>query len=284
MATPVPVANEHCRTGENPLWHPEERAVYWTDIPAGKVFRLDPATGVHRTVYEGEQVGGFTLQADGRLLLFRVKDFAAFDPATGKLEVLGEFTDDGLHRFNDVMADPEGRVFAGTIGKNNTSGGLYRVDPDGRVTRLHLGTAVSNGMGFTPDLGQLYWTDSTAKTIFRFRYDRATGNLSERAVIHQAGPEDGTPDGLVVDAAGDLWSARWDGHAILKIRPDGTVTERHPFPVAKVSSLCFAGDRLDTFYVTTAGGASKGDTEDGTLYRLDLGVKGPDRFRSRIRI
>ena len=283
MSAPVAVALEPCSTGENPLWHAGENALYWTDIPAGKLFRFDPADGIYRKVYEGEPVGGFTVQADGSLLLFRVSDFARFDPATGSLSILRTFRDEGMQRFNDVMADPEGRVFAGTIGTDDRGGGLYRVDTDGTVTRLFRGTRVSNGMGFTPDLRRMYWTDSTAKTISVFEYDRATGSLANPAIVHAAGPADGTPDGMVVDAEGNLWSARWDGHAILKIAPDGSVLERHAFPVAKVSALCFAGPDLDQFYVTTAGGGRpESQPLDGALFHLATGTRGPDRFRSRI--
>jgi D-xylonolactonase len=56
-----------------------------------------------------------------------------------------------MERFNDVIADPAGRVYAGTIGTSRESGGLYRVDLDGTVTKLFAGTGCANGMGFTPD-------------------------------------------------------------------------------------------------------------------------------------
>ena len=282
MTKPAPVANEHCHTGENPLWHPGERAVYWTDIPAGKLFRYDPATNSHRTVYEGEPVGGFTLQSDGSLLLFRVSDLARLDLASGAVTIIRGFSDEGMERFNDVMVDPEGRVFAGTIGTTDEGGGVYRVDTDGTITKLFAGTRCSNGMGFSPDGKTLYWTDSSAGVIYRFPYDRPTGQLGDREVVHRAGPVDGIPDGLVVDEKGHLWSARWDGHCVLHIDPDGTVCARHPLPVAKVSSLCFAGDNLDTFYITTAGGSPGATTDDGALFRFDPGIRGPDRFRSRI--
>ncbi|MEO2004584.1 MAG: SMP-30/gluconolactonase/LRE family protein, partial [Candidatus Poribacteria bacterium] len=42
---PRAVADHECVTGENPLWHPDEKRVYWTDIPTGRLFRYDPATG-----------------------------------------------------------------------------------------------------------------------------------------------------------------------------------------------------------------------------------------------
>ena len=67
---PELIANYHCETGENPLWHPTERRLYWTDIPGRRMFRYDPATSTHEQCYQGRAVGGFTIQQDGSLLLF----------------------------------------------------------------------------------------------------------------------------------------------------------------------------------------------------------------------
>lgn len=53
------------------------------------------------------------------------------------VEVLRAYTDAGLVRFNDVIADPEGRVFAGTIGTTDQSGGLYRV-VSGRASEIKV--------------------------------------------------------------------------------------------------------------------------------------------------
>ncbi len=70
---PELIADYRCECGENPLWHPTERRLYWEDIPKGRIFRYDPATGRHEMCCEGDVVGGFTLQADGSLLLFMAK-------------------------------------------------------------------------------------------------------------------------------------------------------------------------------------------------------------------
>ena len=66
-------ADSRDASGECPLWHPEEAALYWADIPAGRMYRLDPATGYHQCVYIGRPVGGMTLRIDGGLVLFRDK-------------------------------------------------------------------------------------------------------------------------------------------------------------------------------------------------------------------
>lgn len=296
------LVNNHCQCGENPLWDERRNVIFWEDIPNGRIYSLDPKTGKHQTVYDGEVVGGFSFQDDGKLLLFRDHEIAILND-DGSVEVLTRDIEAETGRFNDVMADPEGRVFAGTMGQDGTSsGGLFRVDLDGSVTKLWDGTSCANGMGFTPDLQKMYWTDSEAQKIFLYDYNRETGELSNRTEFYSS-LDGSTPDGMSVDAAGDVWSAHWDGFAIHRLSPQGELKESIRFPVAQVSSLIFGGENLDEIYVTTAGGTfRKGEanheisdeandetsaeqsTPDGTLYRVRAGVKGQPRFRSRIQI
>ncbi len=275
------LANFHCDTGENPYWDAQRQMVYWTDIPRGRLFRYDPATQRAEPFYSGRQVGGFTLQEDGTLLLFREDEFAVRHD-DGTITTLGEGIDPGMERFNDVSADPTGRVYAGTIGKTDDSGGLYRVDHDGSVTRLFTGTGCSNGMDWSPDLTRMYWTDSTAATIYVFDYDRASGALSNRGEFLQVPKGEGVPDGMTVDEEGCVWSARWDGYAVHRYAPSGRHLETIEFPVAQVSSVIFGGPDLRELYVTTAGGTDGSDTADGTLYRVRVDVKGHPEPRSRI--
>jgi D-xylonolactonase len=283
MPTTAPrlLFSAHCELGENPLWNAEDGGLYWTDITGGHVHRLRLATGEHEVIYNDGLVGGFTLQANGDLLLFRADDIAALKP-DGWVEVLKRFKDEDMERFNDVIADPEGRVFAGTIGTTSQSGGLYRVDPDGTTTSLFRGTGCSNGMGFSPDRKTFYWTCSTTRRIYAFDYDRASGALTQERVLYQANDTEGITDGMTVDRNGHLWSARWDGFAVVHHAPDGRVVETIRFPVAKVSSVCFGGPNLDRMFATTAGGKAGATTEDGALYELFPGVSGTAEFKSRI--
>lgn len=277
-----PLANYHCQCGENPLWDDRERVVYWTDIPAGKLFRYHVDDGRHEQFYTGRAVGGFTLQEDGSLLLF--SDNCIRLLADGREQTVAEGIDDDMTRFNDVIADPAGRVFAGTMGRTKESGGLYRVDTDGTVTCMFKGTGISNGMGFSPDRKRFYWTCSTTRRIFRFDYDQDSGELTGREVFLALEAEEKTPDGMTVDAEGNVWSARWDGYGIFKYSPAGELIGKIEFPVAKVSSAVFGGDGLDELYVTTAGGAEGADTPDGTLYRVKVDARGLPEFRSRLGI
>lgn len=280
----IAVANYHCVTGENPLWNSRENRIYWEDIDTGRLFRADHATLEHECFYQGDVIGGFTFQEDGTLLLFETDRIASLDPETGRRIVLTEGIDSDMARFNDVIADPHGRVFAGTIGRTEESGGLYRVDLDGSIRLLWKGTGIANGMGFTRDLRRFYWTSSTSRTIFVCDYERATGELLNRRVFHTAPDGEGTPDGLAVDMEDMLWSARWDGHSVVRISPTAEPVSRVELPVPRVSSVAFGGPQLDTLYITTAAGQHGTETEEGTLYRMAAPTRGQREYRSRIKL
>ena len=272
-----PVVDRTFELGENPLWF-DERGVYlWTDITAGRLWEYDRGTGAVRCRYQGPPVGGFTIQHDGSLLLFRVDDIAILDPGDG-VRVIAPFEDDRAVRFNDVIAAPDGSVLAGTIGRDDSSGGVYHLARDGTLRPLFHRTGISNGMGFSPDLRTLYWTCSTTREIWRFDYDAREGlvDVASAARIFRgdrSDPGGAVPDGLTVDAAGDLWSARWEGSCVVRHAADGRVLGRVGVPTPKVTSVTFGGPDLDELLITTSG---------GPVYRCHPGARGRREFRSAI--
>src|ERR1700730_10537843 len=100
---PEVIADYQCKTGEGPLWHPLEKRVYWTDIPNGKLFRYDPATGQHERCYAGDPVGGFTIQSDGSLLLFGERGSVSLWRGGAPEVMIGELPGEREGRFNDVI-------------------------------------------------------------------------------------------------------------------------------------------------------------------------------------
>ena len=281
---PELIADYRCETGEGPLWHPMEKRLYWADIPAGRIFRYDPATGRHEQCYEGDIVGGFTLQADGCLLLFMERGAVKIWRDGALTTVLEDIFEERATRFNDVIADPAGRVFCGTMSTPDRPGRLYRLDTSGDYTRVVDNVGVSNGLGFTPDRKQMYYTDSTAGKIYLFDYDEKTGDIANQQVFARVPPQEGIPDGMTVDALGHVWSARWDGSCLVRYTPGGIEERRILFPVKKVSSVTFGGSDYTDMYVTTAGGDNKPEEGEGAgaLFRLNLGIRGVEEFYSRI--
>ena len=284
---PELIADYNCETGEGPLWHPLQKRLYWLDISNPRMFWYDPATGHHEQFDVGRQVGGFTFQADGSLLLFMDRGSVAIW-RNGKLKtIVDQIPDEVNSRFNDVHADTKGRVFCGTMPTKDRPGRLYRLELDGTITKLLDGITCSNGMGFTLDRKQMYYTDSEAYTIYLFDYDEETGDLSNQRIFVQHDKSLGLPDGMTVDAQGYVWSAHWDGNALIRYNPKGEEVQRIGFPAKKVSSVTFGGDDYSDMYVTTAGGNQKAEDGPGAgaLFRLRIpGVRGLPEYYSRVRL
>lgn len=285
-SAPELIVDEPCETGEGPLWNEDERALYWVDIPTGRLFRYSPATDTNELAYQHESmIGGYTFQADGSILLFGMRGeilrWNAGDVETVVADIPGER--DG--RFNDVIADPEGRVFCGTMPTDDHLARLYRLDTDGTLTEVFDDIGLSNGLGFSPDNHVMYHTDSNNRCIYRLDYDAPSGQLTNRSALIRT-PDDGSvPDGMAVDIEGAIWSARWDGQALYRYDAGGRAVGKVPFPVRKVSSVTFGNDDCAAAYVTTAGGGDRGELEGesaGSLYRINLGVRGRPPFRSRV--
>lgn len=290
IETPSPelVADIPSVTGEGPLWNPAEQAVYWVDIPPGRLYRYDPAGDLdHELVYQHEDaIGGFTFQADGSILLFCARGQILKWNGGEVTTIVEEIPDEVDGRFNDVIAGPGGQVFCGTMptGPDRISR-LYRLELDGSLTLLFDDLGLSNGFGFSLDECAMYHTDTGRRLIHRMDLDPATGEISNREVLVETPEGHGGPDGMAVDAAGNIWSARWDGHALYHYSATGELLGKVPFPVRKVSSIGFGGPDLETAYVTTAGGQDRGPVEGelaGSLFRVDLGVRGRPGFHSKV--
>lgn len=284
--SPILVADYACEIGENPLWHPFEQKVYWTDIPTGRLFRYDPATGEQDQCYQGRPVGGFTIQEDGALLLFMDRGTVVLWRDGAQIEVISELSAELSTRFNDVIADPRGRVFCGTMSTAERKGRLYRLDVNGSCHVVLEEVGCSNGMAFSSDLKTFYHTDSFAYEIYIYDYSTESGELTNRRIFARFDEADGLPDGLTLDAEGGVWTALWDGGGVVRLLPTGTVDRRISLPTRKVSSLTFGGIDLQDMYITTAGGHTKQEDGEsaGGLFCVKAQAPGKAEFFSRIAI
>ena len=283
MKTPSLIVDSQCHNAEGPLWHPQEERLYWTDIPSGHLFRYSPATQTHEQIYTGEPVGGFTVQADGSLLLFKARGVIE-RWSEGNTTTITELPEEQNTRFNDAIADPAGRVFCGTMPTSESLGRLYRLNTDGSIDLILDELDIPNGMSFTPDQKQLYLTVSNERKIYRFDYDRESGNLSNQTELITTPQGEGVPDGLTVDAEGYLWSARWDGGHLFRYTPEGTQVLSIPLPAKKVTSVTFGGSDYTQIFITTAGGNNRSSegAGAGAIFQLDSSIQGMPEFFSQV--
>jgi sugar lactone lactonase YvrE len=268
--------------GEAPIWCPEEEALYWVDITGKAVHRLDPKSGERDSVPQAHQVGCIVKRQGGGFIAGFDCGLGFLDDALAGLEIFAApETDLPRNRFNDGKCDRRGRFWVNSADKEeqDPNGSLYRVGRDRTVERLLSGIVLPNGMGWSPDDGTLYFTDSCRHIIEAFDFDAAIGTIANRRVFAAVDEAHGLPDGLCVDAAGFVWSAHWSGGRVTRYAPDGAIDRVIELPVPNVTSLAFGGAGLDRLFVTTARlGLSDEVLEaaplSGGLFVLDVGVAG----------
>jgi len=273
-----------CELGENPLWSVEESAFYWTDINGCCFYRYFPATGKQERFETGVHVGCFAFRRKGGLVMGAEDGLAFWDFHSKKVEFITHF-DDIIppSRFNDGKVDRQGRFWAGTMSDRPVNK-LYRLDAAHRVTVMESGVSIANGTGWSPDDRIMYFTDSIAHFIYKYDFDKATGNLSHRQIFVKVPDELGVPDGLTVDAEGFVWSAVWNGWRVIRYAPDGSIEREVKMPVQCPSSVAFGGEKLDELYITSARSdltpeQCQAQPMSGDIFRLKTGIKGiPEPF------
>ncbi|WP_306204342.1 SMP-30/gluconolactonase/LRE family protein [Actinoplanes sp. RD1] len=207
------------------------------DVPLAAIAPVAGRPGV----YLAAAGTGFTVLGDDA-------ELAQPEPVTGR-----------KWRMNDAVADPAGRLWAGSMAYDQSpgNGALYRLDPDGTVRTVLRGLTIANGPAFSPDGRVMYLSDTPLGHIDAFDVSDS-GELSNRRPFARLDPDQGAPDGLTVDSDGYVWAALFGGGAVQRFRPDGGPDRRIPVPARQPTSVCLAGDTL----VVTSGRGGLDDPAD----------------------
>ncbi|TFH04580.1 MAG: SMP-30/gluconolactonase/LRE family protein [Spirochaetales bacterium] len=301
------VVEHKAELGEGAFWDIERKVLIWLDILRGEVHQYDPETGIDRYVTVPGHCGTVVTRNTGGLVLAMPDQVAAINPnwedarRTGDAhtgpadhtpselaEPEGESittlcdleTDIPENRANDGKCDPRGRLWVGSISDKPSRGALYRVDCDHSVTRMVSQVSVSNGICWDESRQAMYYVDTPTMRVDRFDFDVDSGTISNRTPFIQVPKGMGAPDGMTIDANGDLWVAMWGGSAVTHWDGvTGALKATFDIPVERVTSCAFAGPNLETLYVTTAAvevtpQEFKRQPLAGSLFSLNPGVNG----------
>ncbi|MEU2436987.1 SMP-30/gluconolactonase/LRE family protein [Streptomyces rubradiris] len=236
--------------GEGPTWDPATGTLLWLDILGMRLHTYDPVTGRRTVRTTPQHVGAAKPRAGGGLVLNLRDGVGLLDP-DGTFRWLHHEPVPG-RRANDAAVAPDGSLWAGTMRYDEAAGGgtLSRLTGDGTARTVLDDVTVSNGTGWSPDGRLMYYVDTPTRRVDVFDYD-SEGIRDRRplAVIEEGA---GYPDGLTVDADGCVWVALWDGGAVRRYTPDGTLDRVISLPTPRTTACAFGGPALTDLYITTA--------------------------------
>lgn len=270
--------------GEGPAWHPEHGVL---TSGGGHIFQLD-LKGNSRIWRKGAGTNGLLFDAKGRLLACEpVLRRVTRTELDGSITVLTErYEGKRYNQPNDLTVDSKGRIFFSDPRygsrkdmeirdeKGQTIEGVYRIDHDGKVTRVLGRESVDrpNGVLVSGDDKFLYVADNNndtvggARKLYRFVLSRdRTIDPKSRAVVYDWGKGRG-PDGIKQDEKGRLYVAAGLNKphppaepatdvkgGIYVLSPMGKLLEFLPVPTDEVTNCAFGGPDRKTLYITGGG-------------------------------
>ncbi|KAG5672043.1 hypothetical protein PVAND_002205 [Polypedilum vanderplanki] len=289
--------------GEGPHWDVERQSLYYIDI-YGENQSISRYSYNEEKTYNAKIPGlpvisfiipvegtkdQFLVGAEKKLIVIQwdgVSNEAKVVKTVGEVE-----RDMEENRFNDAKCDPFGRFYGGTMRLElvhdifeKRLGTFYRYTSKEQFVPLKKNVGVSNGLTWNEKTNKFYFIDSVDLDVKEYDYDPVSGSISnERIVvdfkINGSERPNFVPDGMTIDAEGNLYVATFGAWKIFKINPTTNEIELEiKMPCEQVTSAAFGGPDLDILYVTTASHERDGIKQlppAGRLFKITgLGVKG----------
>ena len=269
--------------GEGPAWHPDGYLLF-EDVPSNRTLKLGPDDKV--SVYRTDTAAANGLAFDRDRLLIACEGNGgtggrrvARIETDGRRTVLADrYQGKRLNSPNDLAIDGKGRIYFTDPRYSKRENleldkeGVYRIDPDGTLTRVADSLTRPNGIVVTADGGTLYVADNAnpggVVTLVAFDLD-AHGEASRGRVLYDFEGGRGI-DGMALDASGRIWATAGtkEKAGIYVFAPDRARTKAELASFLALpedpTNCTFGGLRRDTLYVTTT----------ASLFRIRTGVRG----------
>jgi sugar lactone lactonase YvrE len=167
------------------------------------------------------------------------------DPATKKITVYAH--EPKMNQPNDLAIAANGTLYASDPNWGKSTGQIWRIDTNGKVTRVADEMGTTNGIDVSPDGKTLYVNESVQKNIWAFDIAK-DGSLTGKRLFKKF-PDFGF-DGMRCDADGNLYVTRYGKGTVVKLSPKAEVLQEINVLGAKPSNICFGGPDGCTAYVT----------------------------------
>lgn len=272
------------KLGEGAIWNYQTNEFYWIDIEGKKLHIFSPVKKENKTIEMPCRIGTVVPTNKENKAVVALEDGVYIvDTETKELSILSDVESDMIeNRFNDGKCDPNGNLWVGSMHLEQEKGkaNLYRIDEEGKYTKMLSNVTISNGIVWTKDKRTMYYIDTPTGKIKAFDFNTTNSTISNERVAVNVNAKDGFPDGMAIDENDMLWVGMWNGNAVAQYNPKtGELVRKIKVPAHNVTACAFGGKNLDELYITTA---SIDMTEEekkeyplaGSIFKVKLNTKG----------
>ncbi len=205
---------------EGPLWHPTGRFLLFSDMPGDHMRRWSAGDGVTTFRKPCNMSNGLTYDRQGRLIACEhATSQVTLTRADGTIVPLAtHWRGKQLNSPNDIVCKRDGAIYFSDppYGRAKFYGverpqeltfqGVYRVGPDPKSPELLVDDFDRpNGLCFSLDETRLLINDTARKHIRVFDVTASGALKSGRLWAETRGDKPGAPDGMKLDAAGNVY-------------------------------------------------------------------------------
>jgi gluconolactonase len=263
---------------EGPLWIASGQYLLFTDVPGNKIYKWTQAGGAEEFLSPSGFAGadashlregganGLALEAAGTVLMADTgtRNISRLDLTTKqKTIVVDKYQGKRFNSPNDVVVHSSGAIYFtdppyGLQGMSDSPlretpfHGVYRLGTDGALALVDDTLAFPNGIAFSPDQSTLYVACSDSEKPQVMAYTLGANGLpsASRQLFDskplQAEDKPGNPDGLTVDAAGNLFVTGTGG--VMVISPQGELLGQ--ISTGRQAANCKFGEDGHTLFIT----------------------------------
>ncbi len=239
---------------EGPRWH--NGLLWFSDQHAKAVYALDPTGTIKEQFTVPGGPSGMGWLPNGDLLVISMEDRLLLRRnSSGDLTVHADLKSVHPSLSNDMVVDGTGRAYAGNVGFNFYVGETYRptciaaITPDGKVSVAADDLNLPNGTVITPDGKTLIIAETMGFRLTAFDVG-ADGELTNRRLFADLGNR--SPDGICLNADGDVWvAAPWE-KAVLLVREGGEIVAQVPIENGQPYACMLGGEDGRDLYICCA--------------------------------